>query len=151
VMTQCSDYGKRAFSALCWWWANSQKQVCYLIKVLETKSMVSITVISIYFIYIILHINHIITKDPSSVLLIAVITGYEPQPDLQISPISWANIPCAIWASTCGEWIIGINPKQFQRSFIESRFLDLLKSKSHVRQCQHKSTKQIFCTSRKAH
>ena len=104
-----------------------------------------------YSIYCIL-INFILSlKIHHHVLLIAVITGYEPRPDLQISPISWANIPCAIWASTRGEWIISINQKQFQRSFIESRFLDLLKSKSNVRQCPRKSTKQIFCPSRKAH
>ena len=77
-----------------------------------------------YFIYII-PINFILSSFNihHHVRLNAVITGYEPQPDLWFSLISWANIPCAIGASTCGKWIVGINhQKQFQRSFIESRF-----------------------------
>ena len=93
--------------------------------------------------FIIFHHHYYDHIRSTHVWLNAVITGYEPQPDLLISPISWANAPCAIWASTCGKWIIGNHQKQFQRSFIESRFLDLLKSKSHVRQCQHKSTSKF--------
>ena len=95
-----------------------------------------------------LHYNHYITfiqdplLQPHYVLLNAVITGYEPRPDLRISLISWAQFEQAHVES--GSLGIGINKKKrFQRSFIEPRFPDLLKgrSKRHGHWCQRKSTK----------